>query len=164
MALLITNDDGDNESDEFQHVGVVWRFLPGKPLWLEGKFKINDATQSDFFFGLCVTDTTLIDGVQDAAFFQKDDGDLNLDYHSDKDNTESTGDTGKDMANATYAVLGIKWDGVSTVSFWVNGEQVGSDSTNVNDDELMRISFAIQNGTTVAETLHVANLEAFMIL
>ena len=162
-VLLITNDNADNESDELQKVGEAFCCTASKPFWLEGRFKVNDTTQSDFFFGLNVTDTTLIDGGQDGVWFQKDDGDKNLDWGTDKDNTASGGLTGKTMENDVWVRLGIKWDGASTVSFWVDGEQVASSISNINDDELMKISFGIQNGEAAAKTLSVDYIKAFQI-
>lgn len=164
-VLLITNDNLDDDSDEFQKVGEAFSLVPGKPLWIEGGFKVNDATQSDFLFGLCMTDTTLIDGLQDGIWFQKDDGDANIDRHCDKDNTDTTADTNIDMADGTWIRLGMKFlaDG-ATVEYWINGVRVGSSTTNIPDDELLRISFGIQDGEAVAKTLSVDYIRAVQIL
>ncbi len=162
-VLLVTNDDGDDESDEFQLVGEAYQLAQGKPLWLEGKFKLSDVDDSDFFFGLTTVDTTLIDGTQDGVWFQSDDGDANLDYHADKDTTESTGDTGIDLSDNTYVRLGITWDGVGTVNFWVDGVIVSSATANIIDDELVRISFAVQNGSGSARTLSCDYIKCFQV-
>lgn len=164
-VLLVTNDNLDDDSDEFQKVGEAFSLVPGKPLWIEGGWKVSDATQSDFLFGLCMTDTTLIDGLQDGIWFQKDDGDANVDYHCDKDNTDSTGDTGVDMATATWMRLGMKVPAdAKTVEYWLNGVQVASATANIPDDELLRISFAIQNGEAVAKTLSGDYIKAVQML
>ena len=47
-ALLITNDDADNDSDEFQLAVESFKFASGKKSWFKTRFKVSDATQSDW--------------------------------------------------------------------------------------------------------------------
>lgn len=162
-VLLVTNGTADNDSDEFQKLGEAYQLVAGKPLWLEGKFKVSEATQSDFFFGLTTTDTAVIDATQDGVWFQKDDGDANIDVHTDKDDTETTEDTGKDIAANTFVRLGIKFNGAGLVSYHINGSPVSTSTTNVPDDELMRITFAIQNGEASAKTMSCDFIKCFQI-
>lgn len=163
-VLLLTTDVLDDDSIDMQVLGEAWLLTPGNPLWGEFKVKTAKTTQLDIFLGLCVTDTTLIDAVQDALFFQCDDGDANVDWHTDKDNTETTGDTGFDMAAATYAYYGLYFNGVDTVEFWINNEHRASSTTNINDDEEMRISVAIQNGEAGATTMALDYIDFFQVL
>ena len=79
-ALLITNDDADNDSDEFQLAVESFKFASGKKSWFKTRFKVSDATQSDWIIGLCITDTTLIDAMSDGVYFKKDDGDASIDF------------------------------------------------------------------------------------
>lgn len=166
-ALLITNDAGDNDEDEFQKVGENFQLVAGKPLWIEFGFQTSDGLQSDLLAGLCITDTTLIAGMSDGIFFQKDDGDRDIDYHAIKDSSEtgSTGDTGVDLANATDIRLGMKLlaDGAS-VEYWVNGLRRATARANIPDDELLRISLALMNGEAVAKTLTWDYVEAVQML
>ncbi len=153
-VLLITNDALDDDSDALQIKSEGFQLVSGRPLWLEGRFKISDATQSDFFFGLCVTDTTLIDGVQDSVCFTKTDAATALVCHCDKDNTDTTKTLANVMADATWVRLGITVPaGGGEVRYWVNGVQVFTSTTNIPNNELMRISFEIQNGEGAAKTL-----------
>lgn len=164
-VLLVTNDAADNDSDEFQmKVCEAFKLTPNKPAWLEGRFKVSDATQSDFIFGLCITDTILFDGFTDGVYFLKDDGDANIDRHTEKNSTDDTADTGVDMADGVYVILGIKWDGVDGVEYWINGVQVATSKTNVPDDENLCISFGLMNGEAVAKTLSVDYIRAFQVL
>lgn len=80
-VLVITNDAADNDADFFQKVGESFKFVSGKKLWFKARFKVSDATQSDFVMGLQITDTTPLD-VSDGVFFMKDDGDANLDFYA----------------------------------------------------------------------------------
>ncbi len=95
-VLLSTNDAGAVDANQFQKVGEAFQLAPGKSVWIEFGCQVNDATQSQFLCGLCITDTTLIPGMSDGIFFQVDDDDANLDYHAIKDSSEtgSTADTG----------------------------------------------------------------------
>lgn len=163
-VLLITNDAGDDDSDEFQLKGEAYQLLPGKPFWLEGKWKVSDSVESDFLFGACITDTELIDGMTDGVYFLKSDASTALTYHCEKDSTDTSANTGLAMADATWIRPGIKFDGEGHVEYWVNGVKIATSATNIPDDELLRLSFAIQNGEAVAKTLSGCYIKAFQIL
>ena len=154
-VLLVTNDDGDNEEDEFQKNGEAYKLAAGKPLWFEAKIKISDATESDLIVGLCITDTTAIAAVTDGVYFLKDDDDTNIDYHCEKNSTDTSGDTSVDIVAATYNRYGIHFDGAGTVSYWLDGVQVASSTTNIPDDEELCITFGLMNGTGAAKTLSI---------
>ena len=66
-ALLITNDDADNDHDFFQLKGESFKYSSTKNMFFKARFKVSDATQSDFAIGLIITDTTIIDGVTDGS-------------------------------------------------------------------------------------------------
>jgi hypothetical protein len=159
--LTILNDALDDDSVELQwhkatESGEAWALTAGKPLWFEAKLAIDDATQSDFLIGLCVTDTAAIDAVSDGVFFQKDDGDANIDYNSTGTGGAAAVDTdsGVDAANGIFVRYGIVWDGTSTVTFFLDGVVVGTDATDVPTTELT-LTIAVQNGEAVAKTLTV---------
>ena len=82
--LVVTNDDADDDSDEFQWAGgsggVIesFKYEAAKGLYFKTRFKVSDATQSDFAIGLIITDTTIIDGVTDGIFFEKDDASTSI--------------------------------------------------------------------------------------
>ena len=85
-VLLVTNAAADDDASFSQKVGESFLMETGKEVWFKARFKVSDATQSDFIIGLQITDTTPLDAT-DGIFFQKDDGDTNLDFHVEKDNT-----------------------------------------------------------------------------
>ena len=151
--LLITNDAGDNDLDFFQKVGESYKFESGKKLFFKARFKVSDATQSDFVIGLQITDTTMLD-VTDGVFFQKDDGDANLDFHVEKNNTATSATAVATVANATFLVVAFYYDGVSKVHYYVDGVHKGSSAvTNLPDDEELTVSFGLQNGEAAAKTM-----------
>ena len=154
-ALLITNDAADDDADFFQKVGESFRFASGKRLFFKARFKVSDATQSDFVMGLQITDTTPLD-VTDGVFFQKDDGDANLDFHVEKNNTATSATAISTVANDTYLTVGFAYDGKSAIKYFVNDVHIGTAATtNLPDDEDLTISFGIQNGEAAAKTMTV---------
>lgn len=154
-VLLITNDDADNDADFFQKVGESFKFASGKKLWFKARFKVSDATQSDFVIGLQITDTTPLD-VTDGVFFQKDDGDANLDFHVEKDSTATSATAIHTVVNDTYLTVGFYYNGSDEVQYFVDDVKIGtSATTNLPDDEELTISFGIQNGEAVAKTMSV---------
>lgn len=153
-ALLLTNDAADNDLDALQSAEEFTSLTVGKRLWFETKLKISDATQSDLFVGLAITDTTVLD-TSDRVGFQKDDGDANIDVLTEKNGTETNTDSGVDIVADTYVTLGFYWDGVNKVKFFVNRSLVASHTTNVPDDENLALTIHIQNGEAVAKTCTV---------
>lgn len=157
-VLLITNDNADNDCDWFQKVGESFKMEAGKKAWFKARFKVSDATQSDFVMGLQVTDTTPL-ACTDGIWFRKDDGDANVDFICQLDDS-----TGKNTATActtvaddTYISLGWYYDGASTVEAFANDVKVATlsaSATYLPDTELT-ISFGIQNGEAVAKIMAV---------
>jgi hypothetical protein len=168
-ALLITNAAADNDRNELQKLGEGFLLAAGKKAFFKARFKVSDATQSDFLIGLAVLDTTLqgsvdSDGVTDGIFFNKDDGDALLDVSVQKNST-----TGQNRAAGIATVvadtfLEVAWyfDGISEVQYFVDGVHKGSldaSSTYLPDTELT-VSFAIMNGEAVAKTATIDYLFA----
>lgn len=168
-CLLITNAAADNDRNELQKVGEGFLLSSGKRAFFKARFKVSDATQSDFLIGLAVTDTTLqgsVDGagVTDGIFFNKDDGDAYLDINCQKNAT--TGQTRAaniaTVVSDTFMSVAWAYDGVSELKYFVNDVQLGTldaSSTYLPDTELT-VSFAIQNGEAVAKTMTVDYLFA----
>jgi len=163
-VLLITNDAADDDADFFQWSGddasgavETWKWGANKSLYFGARFKVSDATQSDWVFGLQITDTTPL-AVSDGIYFRKDDGDANIDLVR----TKEAGTSGTKLAAATcvsdtWMVLEFYYDGTSgRIIFYKDGDPIGAISTAyVPDDEELTISFGIQNGEAVAKTMSV---------
>jgi hypothetical protein len=165
--LVITNDGADNDCDWFQKVGETFLLASGKKLFFKSRFKVSDATQSDWIMGLQVTDTTPLDtggdGVTDGIFFQKDDGDTNIDFYVQKDasggqltNTAVT----TAAADDTFMTLGFYFDGARYVDVYKDdvlvyvADLTATLSTYLPNTELT-ISFGIQNGAAAAKVLSI---------
>lgn len=119
--LVITTDVLDNDAIQIQNTVATFLMETGKQCFFKARFKIEDATQSDMLIGLALTDTTVFDAT-DGIFFQKDDGDDNIDFYVKKDSTTGQNvalDIGT-MVDDTFIVLGFHYDGKSTVGAYIN--------------------------------------------
>ena len=165
--LVVTNDDADDDSDEFQWAGgsggVIesFKYEAAKGLYFKTRFKVNDATQSDFAVGLVITDTTVIDGTTDGIFFRKADGATSIELVIEKDSTETTVSCG-DAADDTFMTLGFYYDPkIRKFSVYKDNVKVGSAvNTNAPDDEELAVTFAIQNGAAAAKVMTMDYISA----
>ena len=147
----------DDDIAQLQTHQEMFKFASNKPLIYEARVSLTDATESDMIVGLIITSSNTPSAQTDGVYFRKDDGDANLDYVMEKNSTTtlSTGDTGSDMADNTMVKLGIRYDGSSTVYWYINGTQVASATANIPDDEFLAPVFAVRNGEGSAKTLFV---------
>jgi len=150
-ALLITNDDADNDSDSLQLNEETFSLTSGKQTWFQTRLKINDADQTDYFIGLNITDTTPL-VTTDRVGFQIDDGNASILCKTEKNNTETSTDSGIDIVDDTYIALAFHWDGVNKVRFFINNSRVATHTTNIPDDENLAVTIHIVNGEAVAKT------------
>jgi hypothetical protein len=155
-ALLITTAGNEDDGDAFQLVSEGFKYVAGKSMFCQIRFKASDVTQSDFVFGLQLTDTTPLD-VTDGIFFLKADGAATVDFLVEKNNTATTSSAIATLANDTFVTLGFYYDGSSSdIKYLVNGTVVGASVlTNVPDDEELALSFAFQNGAAAAKTITI---------
>ena len=166
-ALLVTLTAADNDSSFLQKKGESFLPTSGKKCIFKARFKVSDATQSDWVFGLQVTDTTPLaaagDGVTDGIFFQKDDGDTNIDFYVQKDATtgQSTSTAIATAAAAdTFMTVAFYFDGARYIYTYMNDvlltriDLTTTLTTYLPDTELT-VSFGVQNGEAVAKTMTV---------
>ena len=165
--LVITNDAADNDSDELQWAGgsggVIesFKYEAAKGLYFKTRFKVSDATQSDFAIGLVITDTTIIDGTTDGIFFRKADGSTSMELVIEKNSTETTVSCGT-AADDTFMTLAFYYDPKDRkFHVYKDNVEVGSGvNTNAPDDEELAVSFALQNGEAVAKVMTLDYLSA----
>lgn len=154
-VLVITNDAADDDADFLQLANETFAFVSGKKLYAAMRFKLSDATQSDFVFGLQITDTTPL-AVTDGIYFQKDDGDALLDFHVVKNSTATDVTALATLEDDTYVKVSFYYDGGDKIVCYVDDVVVGSAAvTNAPDDEALTVSFGVQNGEAVAKVLSV---------
>lgn len=154
-VLLVTNAAADNDASFSQKVGESFLLKTGKRTIFKAKFQVSDATQSDFIAGLQITDTTPL-AVSDGVYFQKDDGDADLDFHVTKNGTSTSATAIATVVDATDIVVGFYYDGKVGIEYFVDDVHLGTSVlTNLPDDEILTVSFGIQNGVAVAKTMSV---------
>ena len=166
-VLVITNAAADNDYNYLQYSGNTsaatveqFKFVAGKPAWFAARVAVNDATESDLFVGLYVTDTDPITAIVDGVYFHKADGSTTVNLIQTKDSTPTTTAAGT-MADATYHKLAWYYDGFSEMKVFFDDVLVATAvTTNIPDDEELSMSMAIQNGEAVAKSLSVDYLFA----
>ena len=162
----ITTDAAENDGINAQMIGEAFELTADQHLFF-GAYgcKLSDAIQSDFFFGLAITDTDILGGVTDRIGFEKLDGAVDLKYMLEKDSVETLTDSTIDVADATAFDIEFYWNGeASTVEFFVNGTSVGSPvTTNLPNDEILRISWQFLAGAAAAKTMDVDKIVCIMI-
>lgn len=162
--LVITNAAADDDANFLQWSGntnaatvETWKWEATNSMWFKARFKVSDATQSDFVMGLQITDTTPLD-VTDGFFFIKSDGSTTMTFRAEKNNTASTVTIPTAIANDTYFTCGFFWDaGLGVLNVYYNDVIAGQLTTTTNfcDDEELTISFGIQNGEAVAKVMSI---------
>jgi len=154
-ALLITTAALDNDAVFMQKVGESFLLATGKKSFFKARFKVAKSTQSDFQIGLIVTDTTPLDAT-DGIYFQKDDGDQNLDIICRKNaTTGSTTAVAGTVADNTFLTVAWYYDGAGNLSYFVDDVKKGTldaSSSYLPDTELT-VSFGFVNGEAGATTL-----------
>jgi hypothetical protein len=160
--LLVTNAAGDDDLDFLQLKGEAFKYDASKNMFFKARFKVSDATQSDFVMGLGITDTTPLD-TTDGFYFIKADGATGLDFTIEKDNASTSNEDVHAMADDTFVTVAFHYDpnggqdGAGAFKIFVNDAQVASQLTLTNavDDEELTVSFGIQNGEAAAKTMTI---------
>jgi hypothetical protein len=163
-ALLLTTDAFENDGVSMQLAGEAFELTSDQRLVYFGcRFQINDATQTDFLVGLCITDTALLGGMTDGVYFRKVDGSTSLAAVIEKDSTETTTTGVHTMVDATDVTLELYFDG-TTVEFFVNGVSVASLSgANLPDNEALTPSIEFLTGEAVANTMQIDWVRAIQV-
>jgi len=150
LWLQQSHDGGTNDLE-------AWQFQSGKKAWFKAKFLMEEATQQDIIIGIHKTQTDPIDTAPtDGIWFQKDDGDADLDFHIAKNSVFTTASAIAAVSDATSLTVGFYWDGVDTIEYFVDDVRRGTlSSGTIPDDEYMAISFGTQNGAAAAKYVDV---------
>jgi len=144
--LLLTHTaTTDDDTCFLNKVGESFVMTSGKKAWFKGLFRHSDATQSDIVIGLQVTDSSPL-AVSDGIYFQKDDGDTNIDFHCTGSSSSSSLLGIGTLANATDVIVGFYYDGVSKITAYINDLEVGSVGISNLPSTELTISFGSQTG------------------
>src|SRR3990167_1537327 len=139
----ITTDAAENDGINAQRIGEAYELTADQVLYL-GFFGVtlSDATQSDLFLGLAITDTDILGGVTDRIGFEKLDGAADLTFMVEKNSTETLSASLYTVVAATAFDAEFYWDGPNnTLEVFVNGVSVATPAlTNLPNDEALRLS------------------------
>lgn len=162
-TLLITTDAADNDGANIQAKGEAFKAVT-YPLYFGARFKISEATQSDFFVGLSITDTDMLGGVTDGIFFRKIDGSTTMNFVLCKNSTETLTAYGTAVVADTWLKLEFLFDGTN-IDWYVNDVlQTRPATTNLCDDEWLTPSVHVLTGEAVLHSAEVDYLRAIQIM
>ena len=158
--LLFTNSAADNDLVSIQHASTCFALAAGKRVWMQTRFQISDATQTDVFIGLAATDTSPIATVpSDFVAFTKDDEATTLNLKSAGSSTPILSLTSQGtFTAATDITAGFFYDGVSKLFVYVNNVLVSTTTAafaSLFPSAVMSPIIALQNGDAVARTMNI---------
>jgi len=152
--LLLTTAGNEDDGINIQATGEAFSMASSWPLYFGIRFKVSEATQSDFVAGLHFRDATLVAAGDTGAFFRKADGSTACVAVLEKNTAETTG-AALTVANDTWMTLEITFDG-SAVDFWVDGTKLTRlAQTNLPNDEWLTPSFEFLNGSAASRTVTI---------
>lgn len=155
-ALVITTDDDDNDGINMQLLGESFNLAGSgiRALYFGARFKISDATQSDFFIGLCDTDTDILGGADDSIGFRKADGSTAVSFVTEKGGTETT--LAALTADTSFHIVEFYYDAdAATLEVFVDGASRGFVAITNLPDEEQRVSVHFLAGEAVAKLMTI---------
>jgi len=167
-----TTCNADNDSLNAQLNGESFKLAVGKPLWFETKLAIDDISITELFIGLAISTTSAYGtaGAGDTGghvgFAIKADGAILFNV-MESGGTLTATDTTKDFVDGSITTfetanvvhrLGFYWDGVDTITPYVDGEVVAGAVTDavgseVPDGVCMSPVFNLLTNTTSSATI-----------
>jgi hypothetical protein len=163
-ALLLTTDTAENDGVNMQLLGESFNLAGSgiKALSFVIRFKISDATQSDFFVGLCDTDTDILTAADDSIGFRKADGSTSVSFVTEKGTTETTA-TALTMDTGNHK-LAFYYDGVAgNLQAFVDDVSIGYIATTNLPDEEQRVSIQFLAGAAAAKTMQIDYIRCIQI-
>jgi len=160
-VLILTTGQSENDAEELARPAEAFKCVECYPFYAEIRFKISEAIQSDFWFGL-VTGESWFATPDDAILFESVDGDASIWFVTRTGAAQTRADTTGDLADDTWIRLGFHWDGDETIRWFViqdgNAPQTilaaGSHTTHVPTTEL-QLGFGIRSGAAGAQILYI---------
>lgn len=150
--IVITTGDKTDDGFNIQLNGESFYFASKWPAYFGIRFKSNEATQDDFLFGWCITDTDLLGGLTDGLYFRKIDSATSVAFVAEKGSVEAEIAGVQTFASNTYYVYEIVYDG-SYVSAYIDGVLVAS---------LAATNLAFPNTEYLTPSVHFISGEDFV--
>jgi hypothetical protein len=141
-VTLLSAATTDNDGASIQG-NEIFTVAADKDIFFETRIKCSTVAQTDICVGLTVNFATNPEAMLTAAdriVFQVDDGNASINCITEKSGTATTTDSGIDMVDATYIVLGFSVNSANSVQFFINGALVATHTTNIVDDENLTVA------------------------
>lgn len=148
-VALTSTATTDNDGASIQG-NEIFAVAVGKDIFFQTRLKCNDADQTDICAGLTVNFATNPEAMLTAAdriVFQVDDGNASILCKTEKNGTETSTDSGVDLADDTYVTLAFSVNSTGSVQFFVNGSLVATHTTNIPDDENLTVAAMSLSGS-----------------
>lgn len=145
-STATTDDDGASiQGNEI--------FLPaaGRTIWFMTRLQNNDADQTDVCVGLTANFATNPEAMLTASnriVFQIADGDASILCKTESGDTETSTDSGVDLADNTDVDLAFRVTGTGLVQFFINGNLVATHTTNIPATELAPAAMSLSGNDT----------------
>ena len=139
--LLLTTDANEDDGVSMQITGEAYQMNGQYPLYFGIRCKVSDATQSDFFVGLSITDTAILGGATDSIGFRKVDATTAVNFVMEKDSVETVASVDTCVADV-YVTYEFYFDGETLFTAYVDDALVAATYTasgneaNLPDDEV----------------------------
>ena len=149
-AVALTSEATTDDNGASIQGNEIFAVQTDKSIWFETRIKCNDADQTDLCFGLTVNFATNPEAMLTAAdriVFQVNDGNASILCKTEKNGTETSTDSGIDLADDTYVRLGFWVNSTGSVQFFVNRQLVATHTTNIPDDENLAIGAMSVSGS-----------------
>jgi hypothetical protein len=153
-SAATTNDDGNL----VQSLNEFVRPTAGKRFAMEVRVKASDADQADLFFGLAQRAATNPENTLAASNrigFQVNDENASILLTSEAADIATTKDSEQDLADDTYRVLGLSYNGAGKLDFHIDQSPVGTIESNVPATELAIALFNLSGNNTGTHTARV---------
>lgn len=155
--VTFTNNAADNDALEMQKNGEAFLITPNKDIIFMIRVRVADISETDWEFGLCNTDTTILAGHNDGIYFRCPDSTGDIDCVTEDDTNETVTDSGEDLVDAEFRVLGFELkyrdDLTGRVSFYVDGERVAQHTANIPDNGVyLTPTMSVRNDGGVAQS------------
>lgn len=161
--IRITTDAFENDGLSTQLAGESFILKSTNHVYFYAKgVTISDATQSDFFVGLCTTDTAILGGATSRIGFEKLDAATDIKAMLEAATVETLTASLHTLVAATAVDLEFYWDGAA-VTFFVNGAAVATPAvTNIPVEE-MCLSVEFLTGSANVRTMDIDKLVCIQI-
>lgn len=163
-AVILLNAGADNDKTVVRQGkgtdgtgGLYITHKPNKKIYIEGVFKLNAATEIDWYFGVFNKSTDPVGTIPTSGFFfRKDDGDTQIDCVTVGAGTSTT-TTSTNIAtqDTNYHTFGIKVYGGTKVEYYIDDVIVATHTNTSNlpaSTVFMAPHLCVQNGDAVTPT------------